>query len=108
SWPLRPRPRARPWGQGGRGVEGLSGSLDGITDAGDRTERRVVERERSWEASMSRKVSLDVIEVPSPCPESWEGMKGDGPVRFCGLCEMNVYNLSAMTRDEAEALVRER
>lgn len=57
---------------------------------------------------MSRKVSLDVIEVPSPCPESWEGMKGDGPVRFCGLCEMNVYNLSAMTRDEAEALVRER
>jgi hypothetical protein len=57
---------------------------------------------------MSRKVSLDVIEVPSPCPESWEGMKGDGPVRFCGLCEMNVYNLSAMTRDEAEALVSER
>ena len=51
---------------------------------------------------------LDVLNVKDPCTESWTGMRGDGPVRFCGLCEMNVYNLSAMTRDEAETVVRER
>lgn len=49
---------------------------------------------------------LDVIEVKNPCTESWEGMRGDGPVRHCGLCRMNVYNLSAMTREEAEETVR--
>ena len=29
-------------------------------------------------------------------------------MRFCGKCEKNVYNLSGMTRDEAEALLIER
>src|ERR687894_3288947 len=32
-------------------------------------------------------------------------MTGDERVRFCGECGLNVYNLSAMTRREAEALV---
>ena len=32
-------------------------------------------------------------------------MVGGDRVRFCGQCELNVYNLTAMTRDEAEALV---
>jgi hypothetical protein len=34
-------------------------------------------------------------------------MEGDERVRFCALCSKNVYNLSAMSRSEAEALVRE-
>lgn len=33
-------------------------------------------------------------------------MYGTDRVRFCGLCSQNVYNLSAMTRDEAEDLIR--
>jgi hypothetical protein len=32
-------------------------------------------------------------------------MVGDERVRFCAQCELNVYNLSGMTRREAEALV---
>jgi hypothetical protein len=28
-----------------------------------------------------------------------------GRVRFCGQCNLNVYNLSGMTRDEAESLI---
>jgi hypothetical protein len=33
-------------------------------------------------------------------------MVGDDRVRFCGKCEKNVYNLSAMPREEAAELVR--
>ena len=51
---------------------------------------------------------LDRVRVASPCPESWEGMTGDDRSRFCGRCRMNVYNLSGMTRPEAEALVSRR
>ncbi|MFK7986563.1 MAG: hypothetical protein AB8I08_11115 [Sandaracinaceae bacterium] len=57
---------------------------------------------------MSTHRHLDVITVEDPCTVSWEGMGGDGPVRFCGLCKKNVYNLSAMTADEAEQTVREK
>jgi len=32
-------------------------------------------------------------------------MIGTDRVRFCGQCSLNVYNLSAMTRDEAESLI---
>lgn len=32
-------------------------------------------------------------------------MYGDARKRFCGDCKLNVYNLSDMTRDEAEALI---
>ena len=33
-------------------------------------------------------------------------MYGNDRVRFCGQCNLNVYNLSAMTREEAEMLIR--
>ena len=48
---------------------------------------------------------LDEVRVASPCPADWGRMVGDERVRFCGSCELNVYNLSGMTRREAEALV---
>lgn len=48
---------------------------------------------------------LGRVRIASPCPASWEAMEGDGRVRFCRLCHLNVYNLSEMTRGEAEALV---
>ncbi|MBI3272884.1 MAG: hypothetical protein HYZ53_28105 [Planctomycetes bacterium] len=51
------------------------------------------------------RVDLDHVRVASPCHESWAGMTGDDRVRFCGRCRLNVYNLSAMTREEAQALV---
>jgi hypothetical protein len=52
--------------------------------------------ERSW---------LDQIDVAAPCRVSWDAMKGDERVRFCGACKLNVYNLSGMSRQEAEKLV---
>lgn len=51
---------------------------------------------------------LDSLKVASPCTVPWDSMRGDDAVRFCGLCEKNVYNLSAMTRVEAEAFLAER
>jgi hypothetical protein len=49
--------------------------------------------------------ALNQARVASPCPTSWESMSGDDRVRFCGHCARNVYNLSGMTRREAEDLV---
>src|SRR5689334_4619149 len=53
-------------------------------------------------------VLLENVRIATPCSADWSQMAGDDRVRFCGGCEKNVYNLSAMTRAEAEALVRER
>lgn len=48
---------------------------------------------------------LDELRVASPCPADWGKMVGDERVRFCGSCELHVYNLSEMTKREAEALI---
>lgn len=48
---------------------------------------------------------LSRVRVASPCTADWDGMIGDERVRFCGQCELNVYNLSALTRTQAENLI---
>src|SRR3954465_2271982 len=48
---------------------------------------------------------LDDIRVAAPCSASWDQMVGDARVRACAECNKNVYNLSDMTRDEAEAVI---
>ena len=45
------------------------------------------------------------VHVASPCKADWDQMLGTERLRFCGQCNLNVYNLSGMTRDEAEALI---
>ena len=45
------------------------------------------------------------VKVASPCPVDWDRMIGDERARFCGQCELNVYNLSAMSTLEAESLI---
>mgnify|MGYP003395146726 CR=1 FL=1 len=48
---------------------------------------------------------LDNIHVASPCSANWDKMFGNDRKRFCGECKLNVYNLSDMTRREAENLL---
>ena len=48
---------------------------------------------------------LPNIRVAAPCTADWNAMSGDERMRACGACNKNVYNLSNMTRDEAEALI---
>jgi hypothetical protein len=52
-----------------------------------------------------RPPQLDDVRVASPCSAEWSQMTGDDHVRLCGACSKHVYNLSGMTRDEAEALI---
>jgi hypothetical protein len=51
---------------------------------------------------------LDNIRVAAPCTADWSRMTGDERVRACGDCNKHVYNLSGMTREEAEALILEK
>src|SRR5215831_9368039 len=48
---------------------------------------------------------LNHVQVASPCKADWNQMIGTERVRFCGQCNLNVFNLSGMTRDEADALI---
>ena len=54
------------------------------------------------------KASLPIlgnVRVASPCREPWETMTGDERVRHCDRCDLDVFNLSSMTNDEAESFV---
>jgi len=53
-------------------------------------------------------IPLDDITIAAPCHAAWDKMRGSDTVRFCQSCEKNVYNLSLMTRAEAEALIQEK
>jgi hypothetical protein len=46
------------------------------------------------------------IKIASPCSADWNRMDGDERKRFCGDCKLNVYNLSGMTKYDAEHLLR--
>ena len=48
---------------------------------------------------------LSHVRVAAPCRADWERMRGNERVRFCGECSMNVYNLSNMSKRDAEALI---
>lgn len=50
---------------------------------------------------------INSVQIASPCPVSWSSMSGDDKVRFCGSCEKNVYDISALTADAAVELIRE-
>jgi hypothetical protein len=68
---------------------------------------------RPWQLRQGKEktkmsVLLDSVRVASPCPASWEKMSGDDRIRHCQECKLNVYNLSDMTRAEAEHLIASR
>jgi hypothetical protein len=78
-------------------------------EAAEITKRRDETRQLLDEArAKARLPVLANIRVASPCSEPWTGMTGDDRVRACAKCQKDVYNLSAMTRDEAEGLIRAR
>ena len=62
------------------------------------------ETHRASGAAASKR-SLDIIRVEDPCTVDWDTMLCSGAVRYCRLCKQNVYNLSDMSREEAEELV---
>jgi hypothetical protein len=55
--------------------------------------------------STKESINIDHLRIATPCPISWEQMTGDHRIRFCGHCQLNVYNISELSRIEAESLI---
>lgn len=55
---------------------------------------------------MKKPTMLSQMDVAAPCSSSWDKMSGDDKVRFCHECKLNVYNISNMSKAEAEELIR--
>jgi hypothetical protein len=43
--------------------------------------------------------------VATPCMVAWDSMVGDDRVRRCDTCKQNVYNISQLTRAQADELI---
>jgi carboxypeptidase family protein/ankyrin repeat protein len=54
---------------------------------------------------MAPKHFLNNVTVPSPCTEDWNSMTGNDQIRFCKHCDLDVHNLSQMTRSQAQRLI---
>ncbi len=53
----------------------------------------------------SKKV-INSVKIATPCHASWDKMSGNEQVRFCNSCSLDVYNISEMTSDDAENLLK--
>jgi hypothetical protein len=51
---------------------------------------------------------LDNIRIATPCRADWNAMVGDERARHCNQCDKQVFDLSSLTRAEAEALIVEK
>ncbi|MDQ3711758.1 MAG: carboxypeptidase-like regulatory domain-containing protein [Acidobacteriota bacterium] len=51
---------------------------------------------------------INSLRVASPCTVGWETMSGDERVRHCNSCELNIYNITEMTKLEVEDLITKR
>jgi hypothetical protein len=88
-------------------LEALSARHDALAaEVATKTRELDAARELLDDAKQRAKLPvLPNIRVASPCPADWNQMTGDDRMRACAQCNKNVYNLSNMTRDEAEALI---
>lgn len=48
---------------------------------------------------------LDPLVIPTPCTVPWGQLQGDDRSRFCGQCQRQVFDLSAMTTAETVELL---
>jgi hypothetical protein len=48
---------------------------------------------------------MRALPIAKPCPESFETMRGNERVRHCDKCDKSVFDLSAGTEREAEAIL---
>jgi len=71
------------------------------TEADALEARRLVDKARA----RVRASLLDNVAIASPCAASWDDMVGDDQVRHCGACDKDVFNLTHMTREDAERVI---
>jgi hypothetical protein len=54
------------------------------------------------------RVKPENLYIANPCRADWTEMTGDDRVRTCAACAKPVFNLSELTRDEAERLITDK
>jgi hypothetical protein len=54
---------------------------------------------------MRKLPTLEELRVATPCMVAWDSMVGDDRVRRCDTCKQNVYNISQLTRAQADELI---
>ncbi len=91
------------WPQAGRGADGLASVPRNLAGPGA-SQQRLDPMTRTVRLNL-----LDHLRIASPCSMKWEHLTpvGDGErVRRCAQCDLNVHNISGMSRDEAEVFLR--
>ena len=91
-----------------REIERLEGRLDRASDARAIDELATVRRGLASDGPRGPGIELPNIRLGFACKQRWEDMVGDDRVRACGGCARPVFNLSAMTREEAAAVLATR
>jgi hypothetical protein len=91
-------------------VQAKTRELDELRASEARLAKEVADVARKLEGRRTRRALplLESITIASPCTAKWDEMIGDERARFCTHCQKDVFNLSAMPRDEAESFMRER
>ncbi|HVK64085.1 MAG TPA: hypothetical protein VM694_06420 [Polyangium sp.] len=88
-------------------IEAQQRELEGLSREGADLGKELVDVQRRLDEKR-RLPLLSRVGVAAPCSADWASMVGDERARFCPSCEKNVYNLSALTAQEAEQLIREK
>ncbi|HEY5949336.1 MAG TPA: hypothetical protein VIV40_27770 [Kofleriaceae bacterium] len=91
-----------------REIERLEARLDDASSARVIDELAAVRRGLASCDARPAGIELPNLRIGFACKQRWEHMVGDDRVRACGGCERPVFNLSAMTRVEAEAVLATR
>jgi hypothetical protein len=60
---------------------------------------------KAFHRSKPEEINLTNLRIASPCPADWSKMVGDERMRHCAECNLNVYNLSAMTERQVQQLI---
>ena len=91
-------------------LDALNARRDALETEAARTQRELTQT-RALIDDFTARAKLPIlpnIRVAAPCSADWNAMTGDDRSRACDDCNKQVYNLSGMTRDEAEALIIEK
>ena len=91
-------------------VQEKTKELDALKTSEAHLAKEVADVQRKLEGRRSRRTLplLESIQIASPCTASWNKMIGDDRARFCTHCQKDVFNLSAMPKDEAESFIQTR
>jgi hypothetical protein len=92
-------------------LEAKAAELDRVEAERDRVARELIRVRADLEQSRARRaapIRLENLRVAAPCKVPWDSMTGDDRARDCAKCEKTVYNISSMTRAEAEEFLAAR